>query len=228
MKNVFLTVLSVSILGISCQKDDIATPVTPTVVQYMSLTAGSTWNYELVNNAPATTTTPFTITSTSRDSAIGSRSYHVFTNSIGGNEYYTITGHEYYNFRSLPSALGGTSVEYLYLKDNAAVGDSWNQSFPVTLSGISLNATLTNTITEKGISKTVKGIAYADVIHVTTTVVVTVGGVPLPASALITDIQSFYAGKFGLIQSVNKISLNFSGITDNTDQQTNLNSADIK
>ena len=228
MKNIFLGLLALSIGGISCQKEDPSAPVTPTVVQYMSLSAGSTWNYELVDNAPATTTTPFTITSTSRDSAIGSRSYHVFTNSIGGNEYYNITGHEYYNFRSLPSALGGASVEYLYLKDNAAVGDSWSQAFPVTLSGIALNATLTNTITEKGISKTVKGIAYTDVIHVTTTVVVTVGGAPLPASALITDIQSYYAGKFGMIQSTNKINLNFSGISDNTDQLTNLNTADIK
>jgi hypothetical protein len=227
MKNVFLGILTLSVFGISCQKNadpPTVDPVTP--VKYMSLTAGSTWNYELTDNRTADTT-EFTVTAASRDSTINTRPYHVFTNNSGSvNEYYTITGNDYYTYRNLPSALGGASVEYLYLKDNLAVGKSWDQPFPVTFSGIPLNAVLTNTITEKGITKTVKGIAYKDVIHVTTTLVFT--GIPLTTSELSTDIQSFYAAKFGLIQSINKINVNFSNITDSTDQQTSLITADIK
>lgn len=226
MKIITLCLLTVTIVGISCQKNDPPTPA-PTV-KYMSLTASSTWNYELVNNI-LSTTSPFTLTSTSKDSTINGRSYHVFTNSSGSaNEYYNITGNDYYNFRSFPAAFGGSNVEYIYLKDNAVVGANWSQTFPITVTGIALNVSLTNTITEKGISKTVKGTTYNDVIHVTTTMAVTLGGLPLPAGALTTDIQSYYAGKFGMIQSINKINLNFSGVIDNTDQLTNLNSAIIK
>ncbi|MEP7111529.1 MAG: hypothetical protein ABI760_26275, partial [Ferruginibacter sp.] len=197
-------------------------------VKYMSLTSGSTWNYELIDILPAITT-PFSINSTSNDSTINGKSYHVYSNNSGsGNEYYNITGNEYYNFRKLPLALGGSSVENIYLKDNVAAGDSWSQSYPIMVSGIALNAALTNTITEKGISKTVKGVTYNNVIHVITTIAVSFSGVPLPASALVTDIQSFYAPKFGMIQSINKINFNYSGISSNTNQQTNLNTADIK
>ncbi|MEJ7587897.1 MAG: hypothetical protein WKI04_10095 [Ferruginibacter sp.] len=218
--------LAISILLVSCQKeqDNIPDPVIP-AAKYMSLTAGSTWNFELTDNITAPATSTFTLSSTSRDSVINSKPYHVFTNSSGStNEYYNITGNDYYNFRKLPEALGGTTVEYLYLKDNLEATKSWSQAFPVTFSGITLNATLTNTITAKGITKIIKGITYNNVIHVTTTVSI----VGVPASALTTDIQSFYAEKFGLIQSVNKIQVDFAGITDDTEQQTELVTADIK
>jgi hypothetical protein len=227
MKKIIFSLLAYILVGVSCKKNDTPDPVPTPAVKFMSLTAGSIWHYELINNiVPATTA--FTVTSTSRDSSIGTRTYHVFTNSSAANEYYNITGNDYYNFRNLPSAIGGSSVEYNYLKDNLAVGANWSQSFPVTVGGFALNATLNNTITEKGITKTVKGVTYNNVFHITTTVSVTVSGIPLPSGALTTDIQTYYAEKYGLIQSNNKISLNYAGIVDNTDQQTNLISADIK
>ena len=225
MNNKFFSALAISILFLtSCQKDDAPAPV---AVKFMSTTSGSLWNYEVIDNV-AVTTTPFMLTSTSKDSTINARSYHVFSHAGSANEYYNITGSDYYNFRSLPAGFGGSSVEYLYLKDNAAVGTNWSQTYPVTASGIPLNAILTNTITEKGLTKVVKGISYSDVIHITTTVSVTISGIPLPASAIITNIHSYYAGKVGLIQSLNKINFNYGGITDNTDQQTNLNTSVIK
>jgi hypothetical protein len=119
-------------------------------------------------------------------------------------------------------------VEYIYLKDNSTAGTSWSQTFPATASGITFNATLTNTITEKGISKTVKGVAYTDVIHVTTVLTISVGGIPLPPGALTTDIQSFYAPNIGLIQSTNKVDLDFGGLSEHTDQQTSLVSSNLK
>jgi len=226
MKKLILSLTFLSIFGISCQQDDPPTPVA--IVKYMSLSAGSTWNYELVNNLAVTTST-YVLSSTTRDSTINGKSYHVFTNSSGSaNEYHNITGNDYYNFRNLPGALGGSSVENIYLKDNAAVGATWSQTYPVTVSGVALNTIITNTITEKGISKTVKGTVYNDVIHVTTAITVTIGAIPLPASALTTNIHFYYAPKFGLIQSSNVINLNYAGIIDNTNQQTSLVSANIK
>lgn len=226
MKKLILGLTFLSIFGISCQPDDPIAPVA--IVKYMSLTAGNTWNYELVNSV-STTTSTYVLTSTSRDSTINGKSYHVFTSSSGSaNEYHNITGNDYYNFRNLPGALGGSSVENVYLKDNAAVGASWSQTYPVTVSGVALNVIITNTIAEKGISKTVKGTVYSDVIHVTTAITVTIGGIPLPASALTTDIHFYYAAKFGMIQSSNVINLNYAGFIDNTNQQTSLVSANIK
>lgn len=227
MNKKIFTILAVSLFAVSCKKNDLPAPPAA-AVKFMSLTAASTWNYETVDNI-LISTSPYIITSTSKDSSINGKTYHVFTNSSGSaNEYYNITGSDYYNFRKLPSALGATSVEYIYLKDNAEVGTSWSQSYPVNVSGTSLNATLKNTITAKGTSKTVKGVTYADVIHVTTTVTISFLGIPLPTTALTTDIQSYYAPKVGLIQSTNKINLNYAGVVDNSNQQTNLNTSNIK
>lgn len=227
MKHVLFSFLLLTITFFSCKNDEVPAPPAP--VQYMSLTAGSTWNYELTNNLPAPTTSSFTLTATDRDSVINGKSYRILTNSAGSlNEYSNITGNDYYNFMNLPEALGGAGVEFLYLKDNVAVGLSWTQTFPATVSGISFSAKLTNTITEKGITKTVKSITYNDVIHVTTTISIEIAGFPLPPGAITTDVHSYYAPKVGLIQSANKIDLDFSGMTQHTDQETNLVSADIK
>lgn len=227
MKKTIFSILSIIILGISCTKSDAPTPP-PVADKYLNSNNASSWNYELVNNI-AVSTTLYTLTSTNRDSTINSKSYHVFTNSgASGNEYYNITGNEYYNFRKLPSAFGGSNVENLYLKDNLAVGGSWTQAFPVTVSGFPAVVTLANTIAEKGITKVINGITYKDVIKVSTNITASISGIPLPAGALTTDIQTFYAPRYGMIQSTNKIDVSFSGIVDHTDQQTNLKSSDLK
>jgi len=157
MKKIILTILTATLLLLSCKKEESTDPVPVSTYEFMSLTAGSSWNYELVNNLIPSNST-FTLTSTSRDSSINGKAYHVFTNSRSTNEYYNITGNDYLNFRNLPAAIGGSFVEYTYLKGNAATGASWSQSFAVSANGIPLNATLINTITAKGITKVVKGI----------------------------------------------------------------------
>lgn len=217
---VFLIVIS------SCKKNDPVVPPSPD--KYMNAAAGSTWNYELVNNTLSTTNL-YTLASTSRDSSINGKPYHVYTNSSGSsNEYLNISGNNYYGFRSLPAALGGSSIENIYLKDNVAAGTSWNDTYAITLSNFPLSITVTNTISEKGINKTINGTTYSNVIHVTTALAVKIAGLPLPAGALQADIQNFYAPKVGMILSSNKININYSGIVDNTDQVTSLKSANIK
>ena len=225
MKNIIFSISVITLLGVSCKKDDPLVPVPPAADKYMSVTAGSTWNYELTDNsATAPVIKLYTVTSTNRDSTINTEAYHVFTNSESGNEYYYIDGNDYYNFRSLPAALGGANVENIYLKDNVSASNGWPQAYPITVNGISTTATVTNTITAKGLTKVVNNISYTDVIQVTTTIAV----VGVPAASLTTDIQSFYAPKWGMIQSINKIKINYLGLSSNVDQTTILKSADIK
>ncbi len=225
MKKIIFSLLAICIGISACKKDTVSAPVE--TVKYMSFTPNSSWNYELTDNLTSNTTS-YTITSTDRDSTVNSKAYHVFSNSAGSNQYYFLSGSDYYTFQNLPATLSGNLFENIYLKDNATVNTSWSQNYQVTTSGVPLNITIVNTIAEKGISKTVNSIAYTDVTHVTSTLAVSAFGIPLPSGAITTDVQSFYAKKYGLIQSVNKININYSGIVSNTDQQTILKSSDIK
>ena len=228
MKKILLAFLALSVAIISCKKDK-STPMVATTGNYMSLTANSTWQYKTVNNLIVNNdSVMYTVTSTNRDSTINSKIYHVLTTTNGPNQYRNITGNDYYTFQALPQALGGSAVETIYLKDNVAANGSWSQLYNITASGLPVTINLINTITEKGISRTVNGIAYTDVIHVTTTLSVSLLGSPLPTGAVVTDIQNYYAKKVGMIESKNKISINFSGITNNIDQLTTLERADIK
>jgi hypothetical protein len=217
MKKTFLGVLALLAFGISCKKSGSTTDPAPSV-KFMSLDAGNTWDYQITNNLTSTSTTNKVI-STSKDSSIGGKNYHVFTNSNGAaNTYYNITGSDYWTFANLGLAGSGLTVENIYLKDNAAVNDSWDKSLTVPVTGFpnGIPVTFTNKIAAKGISRTVSGKAYTEVIHVTTTAVVQ----GLPAGSLTTDIQSYYAPKVGLIESKNKISLPL--FTIDVDQTTIL------
>ena len=119
MNKTYLAFLALVLAGTGCKKSS----DTPAAVlsKYMSITAGSTWQYRLVNNLTLMITN-YTLTSTSRDSVINGRSYHVFSNSnTGGSEYYLISGNDYFTFRTLGIALGNAQLEDLYLKDNSPV-----------------------------------------------------------------------------------------------------------
>src|SRR5450432_1165037 len=204
---------------VSCKKNE--TTTTPQQDVYLTTSAGSTWNY---HETDLSGTTPvnkdFTLTSTSRDSSINSRNYHVFSNSGGSSQYLNITGSDYYQFDSLPAGFGTSTIERLYLKDNAAVGANWNQATTVTLPGVPLAVpvTLTFSVVEKGISRTVNGMVYSNVIHVTTSI----SSVLIPAASLTTSINSYYAKKYGLIETTNIISLNYMGVIQNLNTETKL------
>ena len=220
MKKIQFAPLYLCLVTISCGKSDPA-PGT-TTASYMNMKVGSSWNYEQINNKPPTSTSNFTLTSINKDTTVDAKSYHVFTNSgTGASEYYRLSGSDYYTYQSLPAALGGIKVENLYLKTEAAVGVSWPQVYNITFNSFPLVVTVTHTIQEKGISKTVNGINYTNVIHVKTGI--TVGGIP-PAS-LVTDIHYYYAPNVGLIENTSKIDLNYLTIINSTDVTTRLKTA---
>lgn len=223
-KQIWISIV-VSIALFSCSKEE-NTPAAPAET-YMSLTSGSTWNYKSTNNSTGTPViTNYTLTSSTRDTTVGSRSYHVFTRSNGGaNEYYNISSNDYYTYQTLPAQLGGSFVENLYLKLNANVGDTWAQSYPVTFSGFPITITLTHKLEEKGISKTVNSIPYTGVYRISTTL--SASGVPLPYT-LSSDIQYYYAPKVGLIESKTVINLTVTGFpSSTTDIRNELQSATI-
>ena len=137
-----------------------------------------------------------------------------------------MTGHDYYQFDSLPLGLGTEPFERLYLKDDIPVGTNWVQTLTVDIPALPLPVlvTITNTVAEKGISRTINNLEYKNVIHVSTSI----SAAGIPPTSLTTDISSYYAPKFGLIENSNVVELDFGGLTESIDIQTKLLSADIK
>jgi len=69
----------------------------------------------------------------------------------------------------------------------------------------------------------VNSITYNNVIKVETSV--SVAGVP--ASAVTSDIDSYYAPKYGLIENHYVIGINYMGVVENVDTQVKLMSANF-
>ena len=222
MKKTILGLFTLSAILFSCKKDS-GGDNNNTTTSYMSLTAGQTRTYETTDNI-AMSASSNTSTSTNRDTSINARTYHVFSNSDGSSGYFNVTGNDYYSFTSLPS-LSNLQLELLYLKANLNVNGSWTQNTNVTVPGLPfpLAVTITNTIEEKGISRTTGTMSHTDVIKVRTGI--SVAG--LPASALSTNIQSYYAPRYGLVESSAVIGLNYSGITDSVNTRTLLKAANF-
>ena len=221
MKTTFL-LLAVTIVFSACQKNNSSTSVSTDV--YINTSAGSSWSYlqtDLTNINPPSN---YKVTSTSNDTTINSRKYHVYNYSYGGSEYLGVTGNDYYQYDSIPIS-GGINIERLYLKDNASTGTTWDQNFTLTIPGVPLPVPLTvsNKIVEKGIDRTENGTTYSNVIHVSTTL----SSALIPSSSLNSSIDSYYAPKYGLIENTTLFHLDYLGITQNVNIETKLLSATI-
>ncbi|MDQ6844372.1 MAG: hypothetical protein M3Z92_08485 [Bacteroidota bacterium] len=218
-----------SLIFVSCKKNDSSSTTTPSADNYITTSGGSSWNYHLIDSSTSVpVSSNYTLTSTTRDSSINGKNYHVFTNSTGGNQYQYLSGHDYYEYDSLAVAanLNANAIERLYLKDDAALGATWSQNMNVSVPGsqIPVPFTISNSITEKGIQRTVNGISYSNVIHVSTAI----SSPFIPSASLVTSINSYYAPKFGLIENSNVIHLNFAGIVVDVKTTTTLMSATLK
>jgi hypothetical protein len=221
-KSTFLALVFATASFLSCKKS--SSDSTPD--QFMSFTPGSSWNYQQTTNPSSATPTNsnYTLTCSTNDTLINTKTYKKFTSSNGQTEYYNLTGNDYYTFYQLPAFLGGSRVENIYLKSSAAVGNTWTQNYPVTVSGFNLTLNLTNTIQEVGINRTVNGVAYTNVTHVKTDF--TISGIPpFITYTLTTDIHYYYAPKVGQIENSQKINFttNAPGVAPvNFDQQLKL------
>lgn len=228
MKKVIFCAAISGFLFFSCSKSDDSP--TPEIVKYMSLTAGSKWTYDVTTNpgTPGATTVADTVTCTATDTTVeagtaNQRIYRIMKHSNGNtSDYYNITGNDYYRFQVLP--LDNLKIQDLYLKDNAAVGVSWDQTVPVNVPGFPapIPITVTNAVTSKDLTKTVNGIEYKNVILITTTITSS----SLPAGTIVTDIRSYYAPKVGLIEGDYKVVVALAAIDVNN--QTLLKTAEIQ
>ena len=223
----FCFFLSALVLS-ACKKDsDTPDPTPPAVQTYQNTTEGSTWTYnEVDSTGPTANTSVFTLTSTSRDTSVNGKMYHVYSNSEGGNQYLNVSDHEYYQFDSIPGGLGAGVFERLYLKDDEPAGGTWSQNFSIDVPGfpVPVGVTLTNTITEKDITRKVNGKDYTDVIHVTSTI----AAAGIPPGSLTNEINSYYAKNYGLIENSIFVELNLLGFSETVNIHTNLASADLK
>lgn len=208
----------------SCSKNN--SDNTTTTDTYINTNAGSTWNYHQVDSSGSTpSSSDYTLSSSSQDTTINSKKYHIYNYSYGGSEYMALAGNNYYQYDSIP-VTGGANIERLYLKDNVKAGTTWSQPFNLTIPNVPIPVTLTvtNNIVEKGISRTVNGISYSNVIHVSTSL----SSDFIQSTNFTSNIDSYYAPKYGLIESRTVVHLDYLSFTENVNMNTQLMSADLK
>lgn len=214
----------IPLFAADCNKE--VDPIAPSV-SFLPITTNSTWTYDSKNNITAATGS-FTIKVTGKDSSIAGKTYKVFSNTAGANEYYAKSASDYYQYTNF--AVANQQLELLYLKDNVNAGLSWDQTISITVPGLptTLTGTLTNKIEEKGISYTVGGKTYTNVIRVKSSIgPVTIPGVPIPITP-VTDINSYYAAGVGRIYTRTKISITIPTVTPfNSDDEVTLKSYTI-
>ncbi len=160
MRKLFLPICLVSSIMFfftNCKKES-----EPAAPNFSPLTPGTNWTYKYTEG---TATSTFKLTVTNRDTVVNGKTYKVVTSSDGTTNYMAKVNNDYYRSTSFP-AIGVNNFEELYLKDNKAVNDSWTGTAAINYSGASINANLTYTIKEKGVSRTVNGKAFDNVIKV--------------------------------------------------------------
>lgn len=206
----------------SCKKSS-ETPDEKTA-SYINTKSGSTWTYHEINSSQGSNQeSDYTITSSANDTTINNKSYHIYTYSFGGNKYLNQTNRDYYEYADFADL--GQSFERLYLKANAVVNETWSQdvNVPIPNLPISIKLKLNNQVLDIG-NRTVSGKAYDDVVHVKTAVTST----DIPASNLTTDIHSYFAPQYGMIENTTVISLDYMGMKIDVDLKTTLKSATLK
>ena len=222
MKKLLYLLFALPLLAGKCNKDD-NTPATP--LTFQPVTANSTWSYESKNLKTNTVTGSYTLKATTKDSLINGKTYKVFTNSGGPNNYYAQVGTDYYQLASLEGTT--QQIELLYLKD-AALNTTWTEAKTINFAGVPVpvNATLNYTIQEKGISYTVGSSSFSDVTHVKITLSgINVSGLPITPTVNVIDY--YFARKVGRIYSHTRFAATALAASVDIDEETKITSYTI-
>ncbi|KAA8478497.1 hypothetical protein F1649_17475 [Arcticibacter tournemirensis] len=166
--NLFLFV-SIVILFASCRKDppvypDGLLPIDPNadIGAYQPLTKGSFWTYSSTqNDVEYTTTTTLTGNTRVFSSNIFWEGETVAAGAETRMSYYYYGDHQY--ILKDDDFFEGANTELVYLNDTASVGYSWTQSLTIA----EMPARFLGSIKERGITKTVNGRTFKNVIHTT-------------------------------------------------------------
>lgn len=218
----FIPFLALAFLFASCEKDN-SDNDTPAAQSYINTSSGSMWTYHQVNHSSSgNEESDYTVTSTGRDTTIENKSFHIYAYSYGGFQYLNKTNNDYYQYDSLPGL--GKAVVRLYLKSNAKVGDTWEQTINVNMDGIPapIPVKLTNQVVDIG-SRTVNGISYENVMHIKTSLSSSL----IPSDALKSDINTYYAANYGLVESSVNVDLDYLGMQESIDIAIKLTGADL-
>lgn len=223
------TLISISfiILMFSCTKeitsdslnasssDNAQTALTNT---YLPLTKGTFWKYQIkTDNKPAETSR---LTVLGIQKKINNKNYQTIQSVTGKDKdtvYYARDNHNYYVYTNEGLADDDEiKLEILFLKDNASVGDTWNESAG-TANGFSLNCygKIINTNTTVVFADT----TYKNVIHSYIEI-----RKPFFFTYIVVNRQDFYTAKgIGIIKNTSDILLPTKSTT-----LTNVTSYSIK
>ena len=232
-KSIFFLLLLFITGTIACKTKKDATPTPASSSDYMPMTTGSEWNYAVTTNGTPST---YKLTATAKDTLFTSgRTYKVFTNSSGPNEYYFRNGSEYFRYTTLPG-LTDQSFELKYLVDNLSVGATWveTKSANVDLSALSIpgigivpvTVQITFKIEEKGISHTVDSKTYSDVIRVSDKLKITAPDPLGEINPSPNEINYYFAKGVGMVHNTIVFGVTLAGI--NVNSETKLTSYTIK
>lgn len=212
-------VLYVTLTSSDCNKKPDPVPAAP--VTYQPTTTGSEWNYTTTGTiASGPVNIAYKLTATSKDTTSNGRTYKVFTNSVGPNEYYNKSGNDYYrisSFAALPQ-----SIEALYLKDNQAAGASWAETKTLTIPGapFPVPVNLNYSIVGNKFDTSFNGSNFKEVIRVKVSPSIT--GITIDNN----DITYLFAKDVGMIVNKVRLKVTIAGIDVNT--ETKLGAYTIK
>lgn len=130
---------------------------------YQPTTANSYWHYKETGDVIAEST----VTATGQKSTINGIDYYVFNTTSPQQpgtmqSYMGVKDHNYYNLAAGSNAGVSFDLNFLYLNDAEAVGYTWDNNAG---QGNGFTASTPGKIMEKGISLTVNGKTYTNVIH---------------------------------------------------------------
>lgn len=211
------TVLFIVLCAGNCKKPSTPDPGTP-ASSYQPTTTGSEWNYTTTGStASGPVNTSYKLTATSKDSVANGKTFRVFTNSAGANEYYVKIGNDYSRISSFASVTN--AVEVLYLKDNLSAGASWSETKNVTISGNSASVNITYTVIGNKFDTSFNGNTFKECVRIKVNPDI---GFPFQQN----DIWYLFAKDVGMI--ANKVRLKFDLLAVNVDTETKLGGFVIK
>lgn len=209
--------------ALSCKKDE-SEELPSAPESYMNVEAGSSRSYSFQENNPPTPPVNYTLIPAGRDTTVNGKTYKIFINSNGTLEYYNQNGNNYYTLMVAPLGLSEELFENLYLKTDQPVNSSWDNTFSLDAGlPFPISIVLNNKIVEKNVSRTINGNTYNNVIHVKSSISASIG--PLPVTGLSSEINNYYAPKYGMVESSNIVGIDFNGLQDSTNNITKLVSA---
>lgn len=218
-KTAFLLCLALYITLTSSDCNKTPSPDPTSNDTYQPTTTGSEWNYTTTGTTTSgPVNTAFKLTATGNDSSANGRTYRVFTNTAGANEYYNKSGNDYYRistFAGFP-----TPLEFLYLKENLSAGGTWSETKSVTISGIPVTANVTYSIVGSKYDTTFDGRSYKDVIRIKVTP--SIPGVSIENN----DVYYLFAKNTGMIANKVRLKISLASIDINT--ETKLGAHTIK